>query len=178
MYPFSHPNATSRLSSLNRVRERQSRARSSLLRAFPLLLVGLTPLWSQRAYVANYGSGDVSVVDTTTNTVVTTIPVGAEPTSVAITPDGRYAYVVNSVLYSNTVSVIDIPANTVSPPCPWGPALRRRDHARWPLAYVANAGSNAVSVIDTSTQYGGGHRARGAAVLAAWRSRPMEHVPT
>ena len=84
MYPFSHPNAISRLSSLNGVRERQSRAQSSLLRAFPLLLFGLTPIWSQRAYVANLGSADVSVVDTTTNTVVTTIPVGPVPVALRL----------------------------------------------------------------------------------------------
>ena len=37
------------------------------------------------AYVTNL-SGTVSVIDTTTNTVVATIPVGAGPVAVAITP--------------------------------------------------------------------------------------------
>src|SRR5258705_11529095 len=43
------------------------------------------------AYVTNL-SGTVSVIDTTTNTVVATIPVGIFPSVVAITPDGRGGY--------------------------------------------------------------------------------------
>ena len=39
-----------------------------------------------RAYVANFGSDTVSVIDTATNTVVATIPVGLNPFGVAITP--------------------------------------------------------------------------------------------
>ena len=35
----------------------------------------------------------VSVIDTATNTVVATIPVGGNPFGVAITPDGTRAYV-------------------------------------------------------------------------------------
>src|SRR5437870_480462 len=41
-----------------------------------------------RAYVTNSISNSVSVIDTATNTVVATIPVGFEPVGVAITPDG------------------------------------------------------------------------------------------
>jgi YVTN family beta-propeller protein len=37
-----------------------------------------------RAYVANPGSGSVSVIDTFTNTVVTTIALGGAPSAVAI----------------------------------------------------------------------------------------------
>src|SRR5256886_13710269 len=46
-----------------------------------------------RAYVTNESSNTVSVIDTATNTVVATIPVGAVPAAVAITPDGTRAYV-------------------------------------------------------------------------------------
>src|SRR5439155_961827 len=49
-----------------------------------------------RAYVADVGDNTVSVIDTTTNTVVATIPVttpvNAFPNGVAITPDGTSAY--------------------------------------------------------------------------------------
>src|SRR5436309_688383 len=41
-----------------------------------------------RAYVTDEGSHTVSVIDTATNTVVATIPVGVGPVGVAITPDG------------------------------------------------------------------------------------------
>jgi YVTN family beta-propeller protein len=58
------------------------------------------------AYVANSGDNTVSVINTATNTVVATIPVGpagANPFGVAFTPDGTLAYVTNG---SNNVSVI------------------------------------------------------------------------
>ncbi|MFE4749668.1 beta-propeller fold lactonase family protein [Streptomyces mirabilis] len=64
------------------------------------------------AYVANYTAGTVTVIDTTTNTPVTTVTVGTNPDSIAITPDNAHAYVSNRS--SNTVSVIDTTTNTVS----------------------------------------------------------------
>ncbi len=63
------------------------------------------------AYVANAGSGTVSVIDVTTNTVVGTVTVGSGPYGVATTPGGSTAYVTNSG--SNSVSVIDVATNTV-----------------------------------------------------------------
>ena len=41
------------------------------------------------------GSGTVSVIDSATNTVVATIPVGGGPIAVAISADGTRAYVTN-----------------------------------------------------------------------------------
>ena len=64
-----------------------------------------------RAYVTNSQDNTVSVIDTATNTVVATIPVGAVPVGVAITPDGTRAYVTNAG--DNTVLVIDTATNTV-----------------------------------------------------------------
>ena len=90
------------------------------------------------AYVTNKGNSSVSVINTTTNTVNTTIPLEdvpwgfisvilpsgseqhiasntrlyiTEPCSVAISPNGEYAYVTN--YYSLTVSVISL-ATTLS----------------------------------------------------------------
>ncbi|PEQ45635.1 YncE family protein, partial [Bacillus cereus] len=63
------------------------------------------------AYATNSGSNNVSVIDTSTNTVVATVLVGNSPFGVAITPDGNFAYVTNSG--SNNVSVIDTSTNTV-----------------------------------------------------------------
>jgi large repetitive protein len=65
-----------------------------------------------RAYVANFGGGSVSVIDTSTNTVIgLPITVGSNPYGVAITPDGARAYVTNEG--GTTVSVIDTSTNTV-----------------------------------------------------------------
>jgi YVTN family beta-propeller protein len=60
----------------------------------------------------------VSVIATTTNTVVATIPVGIEASGVAVTPDGSKVYVVNT--RDNTVSVIATATNTVTATIPVG----------------------------------------------------------
>ncbi len=64
-----------------------------------------------RAYVVNSVSNTVSVIDTATNTVTGTIPVGALPVGVAVSPDGTRAYVTNQD--ANTVSIIDTASNSV-----------------------------------------------------------------
>jgi YVTN family beta-propeller protein len=98
-------------------------------------------------YVANdTAPGTVSVMDTATNTVVATIGVGIGPTGVAITPDGKHAYVANP--HSNNVSVIDTASNMVVATVtvganPNGVAVTPDGKH----AYVTNAGSsNNVSV--------------------------------
>src|ERR1019366_7975036 len=47
------------------------------------------------AYVANNGAGTVTPIATATNTAGTPITVGSQPTVIAITPDGKTAYVAN-----------------------------------------------------------------------------------
>ena len=64
-----------------------------------------------KVYVANRDNDNVSVIDTATNTVIATIPVGSFPLGVAVTPDGRKVYVANSG--SNNVFVIDTASNLV-----------------------------------------------------------------
>ena len=54
----------------------------------------------------------VLVIDTATNSVIATVPVGVAPSGVAFTPDGARAYVTNDS-DSNSVSVIDTASNTV-----------------------------------------------------------------
>ena len=54
----------------------------------------------------------VSVINTATNTVAATIPVGSDPNGVSVSPDGSKVYVAN--YNSNTVSVINTTTNTVT----------------------------------------------------------------
>ena len=68
--------------------------------------------------MTNAGSNSVSVVNLATNTVVVTVPVGRNPTSVAVTPDGTAVHVTNAG--SNTVSVISVATNTVVATIPVG----------------------------------------------------------
>jgi YVTN family beta-propeller protein len=84
-----------------------------------------------KVYVANAGlpipgppsqlGTTVSVIDTVTNSVAATLPVGREPSSIAITPDGRTAYVANT--FDSTISVIDVATEAVSGPISTGPSL-------------------------------------------------------
>jgi YVTN family beta-propeller protein len=57
-------------------------------------------------FVVNSVGNDISVINSSTNTVVAIPPVGINPTKIVITPDGSKAYVIN--LITNDVSVIDI----------------------------------------------------------------------
>lgn len=86
------------------------------------LLLALAPRASAapRAYVSNDAtSGTVSVIDTGSNTVSATIPVGSKPTSVAVSPDGSSVYVgdsrdLNNCVCGAIVSVIDTATGSVS----------------------------------------------------------------
>jgi YVTN family beta-propeller protein len=67
------------------------------------------------AYVVNVDSGIkafVSVIDTASNRVIATVPVGRGAGGMAVTPDGRFVYVASSNFYG-TVSVIDTTSNSV-----------------------------------------------------------------
>ena len=112
-------------------------------------------------YVTNASSNNVSVIDTTTNTVVVTVPLpsGSNPAGIAITPDGKRAYVANGG--SNNVSVIDTASNmVVGSPIPVGTSPQgvavTPDGTR---TYVANQGGppglisifGTISVIDTAS---------------------------
>src|SRR3990167_10912738 len=66
---------------------------------------------TQRAYVANQGSDNVTVIDLTNNSVLATISVGTAPQFLASTPNGNTVYVTCSG--SANVYVID---NTLTPP--------------------------------------------------------------
>src|SRR5258706_12629442 len=85
-------------------------------------LLGPASTRAQNAYITNQSSNTVSVMDTGTDTVIATIPVGVTPFGVAVTPDGSKVYVANRS--PNTVSVIHTATNTgnatitVGPPHP------------------------------------------------------------
>ena len=66
----------------------------------------------KRVYVAILDDNNVSVIDTASNTVVATVPVGTNLQGVAVTPDGKHVYVTNANSLG-TVSVIDTATNTV-----------------------------------------------------------------
>jgi len=77
----------------------------SLHAASPAGAVGIPT----RAYVT-HGSNSVIPIDTATNTAGTNITVGNVPLGIAITPNGKTAYVANQS--SGTVTPIDTATNT------------------------------------------------------------------
>ena len=106
---------------------------------------------AQNAYITNIASSTVSVIDTATNTVTTTISGFSSPWGVAVTPNGLKVYVTN--LGSNNVSVIDTATNTVtgSPITVGSEPISGAVTPDSSTVYVSNFSSNNVSVIDTAT---------------------------
>ncbi|MDP1699020.1 MAG: beta-propeller fold lactonase family protein [Xanthomonadaceae bacterium] len=99
------------------------------------------------AYITNRRSNTVSVIDTASNAVVATIPVGSNPRGVAVNPGGGFAYVTN--VDSNTVTAINTTDNSVAATVPVGSSPQCvAVNAAGTLVYVANSGSSNVSVID------------------------------
>ena len=68
-----------------------------------------------RLYVVSQPGNNVSVIDTATGQVIATIPVGVRPEGVAITPDGKAAFVAVRVsAYQGRLDRIDLTTNTVT----------------------------------------------------------------
>ena len=88
------------------------------LALFLVIFGASVSLAQNKAYLALLGSNAVAVIDTSTNIVVATVPVGSQPTTAKVTPDGAFAYVTNRA--SNNVSVIDTSTNTVTATVPVG----------------------------------------------------------
>jgi len=112
--------------------------------------ITVTPFIAGMAYIPNYVSDNVSVINTATNAVVATIAVGNQPYGVSNSPDGSRVYVTK--VGSDNVSVINTATNTVVATIgvgiyPYG-VNTSPDGSR---VYVANAVSGNVSVINTAT---------------------------
>ena len=115
------------------------------------LAAGRTIWGAPFAYITNYSSNTVSVLNTTTNVVLGSIPVGLQPVGVAVDPAGKRIYITNQG--SNTVSVIDrATLGVFGSPIPVGisPAGVAVNPAGTRV-YVSNQGTSNVSVIDTAT---------------------------
>jgi YVTN family beta-propeller protein len=118
--------------------------------------LGFTPLHAQRiAYVANFFDNTVSVIDTTTNTVTATIPVGEEPAAVAFLPDGSRAYVINRSSFGiGTFTVIDTASSTVVATVDVPNVMAPMFSAVAPdgrTLYIPSFETQSVAVIDTAT---------------------------
>ncbi len=104
------------------------------------------------AYITNSGQDDISVINTSDNSVTATITnnVGNTPFGVVVTPDGKYVYVTNQS--QGAVTVISASDNTVKSTIDnvgTGPTgIDITPDGKY--VYVANQGEKTVSVIRTS----------------------------
>lgn len=106
----------------------------------------------RKLYVGDidFSDSNVYVIDTATDTITGTIPVGIQPRGVAVTPDGSKVYVANKI--SNTVSVIDTATDTVIATVPVGAApFYLAVTPGGSEVYVGNDEGHSVSVISTAT---------------------------
>lgn len=107
-----------------------------------------------KLYVSNKGSDSISVIDTVTDTVITTISLaaGAAPYYLAVTPNGEKVYVTDRG--SNTVSIIDVATNSLTSQSPLTVGNRpyylviTSDGSE---VYVTNNTDGTVSVINTAS---------------------------
>jgi YVTN family beta-propeller protein len=102
------------------------------------------------AYVANAGSGNLSVIDTRASRAVRTLPPGPNPVGVTVAPNGRTAYVANEARATVTAVATRTGRITATVPVGEGPF----DVALAPdggMAYVAVLGPGNMSAISTQT---------------------------
>ena len=132
--------------------------------------------------MANEDEGAVSVITTATGAVSAPIPVGKSPYGVAITPDGKHAYVTDFVDGDgDTVSVITTATGAVSAPIAVGKGpVEVAITPDGKHAYVANSGDGTVSVITTATGAVSAPIPVGNAVREGrrWRSLLTASTPT
>jgi YVTN family beta-propeller protein len=84
----------------------------------------------RRVYVSNGRAGTVSVLDSRTYELLSTIKVGTRPWGMALSPDGKFLYTANGP--SNDVSVVDLEANMEI-------ARVKAGASPWAVAVVASA---------------------------------------
>src|SRR5438034_7804240 len=114
-------------------------------------------------WVVNPNDDSVSVIRPDTNTRLAKIAVGDEPQSVALTPNGQYAFVANAAAGTVTIIQITNPAwgsfsagvvGTLTTGAePWN-IVCSPDGKR---VFVANSGQDTITVIDTTTRTIIGH---------------------
>ena len=105
----------------------------------------------KKLYVANIGSGSVTVIDRGSD-AVTSIPTGAGAEGIAVSPDGREVWVTNRA--AATVSIIEVAADKVTATFESGGKfpIRVKFTPDGQQVWVSNAQSNSVSIFDAKSR--------------------------
>src|SRR5262249_28009673 len=102
-------------------------------------------------YVPNETDNTVSVIDTSSYTVIATIPVGGHNAdTAAISHNGKFVYVASE---SGQIAVISTATNSLVTviPVPGGDFFTVAVSPDGSLVYAANVGQNTITVIDAQT---------------------------
>lgn len=98
-------------------------------------------------FVANIGSGSVSIIDLAIGKDLANIPTGEGAEGIAVTPDGRRVWVTNRA--EDTISVIDVGSREPVAKIPAGEfPIRAEATADGLFVLVTNAKGNSLSVFD------------------------------
>src|SRR5450755_3514556 len=106
------------------------------------------------AHVTNYGSGTVTPIMASTNAAGPPIPVGIDPSAIAVTPDDGTVYA--AIEGSHTVTPIATATNTAGPPIKVGngpSSIAITSDSK--TAYISNWYSGTVTPIATTTNTAG-----------------------
>lgn len=105
----------------------------------------------RKLYVANVGSGTVSVIERTSGRV-TTISTAVGSEGIDVSPDGNEVWVANRT--ANTLSVISTASDRVAASFPSGGRMpiRAKFTPDGKQVWVSNAGSNTVTVFDAASR--------------------------
>ena len=99
------------------------------------------------AYVATGDANSVTVMETQTDQIIKTIPVGMDPWRAYASPDGKYMVVANNG--DQTISVIDAKSHTLVASLPGGSDMTGINFAKGgQKGYVVSRGENKVFVYD------------------------------
>src|SRR5271157_4943879 len=106
------------------------------------LIVASAPAYAYTGYVSNFGSNTISVFDTSSNSITTTISGGTNPNTILVNSAGSYAYVVNA----QSIGIISLSSNTIVGTIPV-PGSANLNYA------VISADGTRLYVDDSSTSY-------------------------
>lgn len=111
-------------------------------------------------YVAGYGTNRLYVVDPQRKILITSIVVGNRPNAVALSPDGKFAYVSNggvgAVSMPSSISIIDTVTNTVVSNVAMNPANLYLSgiavHPDGSKVYVTSKNTGEILILDVATK--------------------------
>ena len=115
------------------------------------LLASATPAAGHTLYISNEKDNTISVIDTVTDEVIKSIPVGQRPRGITLSKDYKKLYICASD--SNTVQVMDVASGKIINTLPSGDDPEQFDLApNDKHLYIANENDAAVTIVDTDTR--------------------------